>query len=125
MWRENRQSILIAGIPSQRMQRGDTTHIEHDDHMARCDFDQTGEISAIHTPQDAFRRVHEMIHANHSYPDRIKREYGNILDTVWNITEDCFMHQSHWPWRRGETPNDILKSARKFMRDEMKETGRA
>jgi len=121
MWRENRQSILIAGIPSKRMLRGGTKHIEHDDHTARTDFDQTGEILGLHTPQDAFRRVHELMHANHSYPARMLKEYGNILETVWNITEDCYLHQSHWPWEGRKTPDDIRNSTRKFLRDEMKE----
>jgi hypothetical protein len=120
MWRENRQSILIAGIPSKRMLRGDTRHIEHDDQTARVEFDGTGEISHLHTPQDAFRRVHEVMHANRSYPERLEKQYSGVIEEVWNIAEDCYIHVHHWPWL-GKTPPDILNSARKFLRDEVKE----
>jgi hypothetical protein len=102
------------------MLRGDTRHIEHDDQTARVEFDGTGEISQLHTPQDAFRRVHELMHANRSYPERLEKQYSGIIEEVWNIAEDCYIHVHHWPWRNG-TPPDILNSARKFLRDEVKE----
>lgn len=123
MWRENRTSILLAGIPPARMTAG-TVHIEHDDDTAYTHF-VDGRVESLHTPQDAFHRVHELMHANKSDPVRMKEQYDGLMQSVCNIAEDCRIHQVHWPWRGGETPDEILKSTRKFLRDELKEINKS
>lgn len=118
MWEENRSSILATGVP---VERGKPQHIEHDDETARCDFNvKTGKILRIHTPQDSFRRVHELMHARHTDPKRANRQYKGIVQTVFDITEDCRIHTQFWPWQNGDTPEPIKTETLAFLDAEMK-----
>lgn len=117
MEKENSSSILVTGVP---VERGRPVHIEHDDDIACCDFDtKSGQVLRLHTPQDSFRRVHELMHARHTDMKRGKRQYKGIVDTVWNNVEDCRIHTKYWPWRIGDTPADIKRDAVAFLADEM------
>ena len=108
-------SMLVVGVP---LQRGNPDHIEHQDDVARTDFDQRGKVTAIHTPQDALVRVHELMHARHTVAKRFKNQYKNVCNTVAQITEDVRLHQVCWPWRFGATPKSIVKSAKKYLASE-------
>lgn len=117
MWKKNEGSILTTGVP---VARGRPVHIERDDNLAQCDFDQkTGQVIAIQTPPDAFRRAHELMHARHSDPKRMKRQYKGTDDIVWNIVEDCRIHCNHWLWRPFVTPKSVRASAEAHMTDEL------
>lgn len=117
MWRQDSGSILVTGVP---VERGRPIHIEHDnDEMARTDFGKDGKVAVIHTPASAFHRVHEMMHARHSDPKRMKRVYSGLPDELWNVIEDCRIHQAHWPWRAGHTPEPIKEATLDFLQAEM------
>lgn len=114
MWKQNTGSILVTGVP---VERGRPAHIEHDNDEAHTDFDKSGKVERIHTPPDAFRRVHEMMHARNTDMKRARRQYKGVDETVWNIIEDCRIHMNHWPWRRRLTP-DVIEQATKAYLDE-------
>lgn len=120
MW-ENQDGILLSGVPVQR-KTAKTRHIENEGEMARVEWaDEQGHIDVMHTPQDAFLRVHEWMHANHSNPARMQDVYEGIHDSVWQVVEDCKIHRQHWPWPKGCTPKPIKDSALAFLRKEKSE----
>lgn len=117
MWQQKTGSLLVTGVP---VERGRPIHIEHDDGFARTDFDtKTGQVAVIHTPDSTFCRVHEIMHARHSDPKRMQRQYKYVNDGVWNVVEDCRIHLSHWPWPKGKTPPLIQDETQAFLDKDM------
>jgi len=116
MWKQDTGSILVTGVP---VERGRPIHIEHEDGLARTDFGKGGKVEVIHTPQKVFQRVHEIMHARHSDPRRMGRQYKGLPDEVWNIVEDARIHLGHWPWKRGMTPEPIKEATMEFLGSEM------
>src|SRR5262245_7418496 len=122
MWKRNEASMLAGGVPPAR---GKPDHIETEGQMAQTDIDnKTGKVVRMFTPPDAFRRTHEMMHARHTDVKKGKRIYKDIIDPVYQITEDCWLHLHHWPWHPGDTPDEIKQSARSAMATEMEEAAK-
>jgi hypothetical protein len=89
----NANSVLVAGVPASR---GQPDHIEHEDNLAMTIF--RGEaVEEIHTPQNAFVRAHELMHARHSSKRHQDYVYGRVNASVKEIAEDIRLHVHHWP----------------------------
>jgi len=122
MWRENPNSILVTGVPRSKSVEGGARHIEHEDETARVDFQYpTGKVEFLHTPDNPFHRVHEIMHSRHSDVSQMQEQYDGLNNTVAQVTEDCRIHTRFWPWRYGNTPEAIKLATRKFMRQEIAE----
>jgi hypothetical protein len=78
-------------------------------------YKDNGEVAEVHTPPDALRRIHELMHAQHSNNKKNRRAYAGIFDTVRQLTEDCYIHVNHWPWDYGLTPEPVLTECRTFI----------
>lgn len=107
------QTMLQAAIPHGR---GPATHIEHEDDTAYTKLGPDGQVKEIHTPADAFKRVHEVLHARHSKPDTYP---DDVPSYVSDIIEDCRLHMHHWPWLYGETPEAIKDSGLAALLDDL------
>lgn len=95
-------TFIETAIPPHR---GIAKHYENNENIAYVQFDGDGQVKSIHTPQDSFRRVHEVLHARHTNP----KDYKGRNDLVREIIEDCRLHLTKWPWgRTGGTPQAIL-----------------
>lgn len=106
-------SLLRAAIPPER---GPAVHIERNDDFACTEFDNKGKVKQFSTPQDALRRIHEVLHANHTKPG----SYFGIRDEVAQVIEDCRLHLLHWPWPMAHsTPEIIKEAAKKLLSDEL------
>lgn len=110
----NDKSILGVGVPRHR---GTPDHFEYDDDTAYTVV-EAGGVQSIHTPQCAFRRAHELLHAIHTDQGHWAASYGHCEPTVGQIVEDCRLHLNHWHWRERETPQVIEQAARRFLRRE-------
>lgn len=118
MWTQNTNGILMSGVP---IEHGKPIHLEHDDDLARCDFAPDGQLTFVHTPDDEFRRVHELMHARHTVMKRVKRQYSGVYQGIFDIVEDVRMHTKFWPWADFCTPKVIQESTAAFMAAEEKE----
>ena len=116
MVREDRNSVLAAGVPRKR---GKPVHVEHEDDAAYCVL-SGDDVLEIHTPQDTLPRVHEYMHACHSNEKRMRAAYKRVNMTVAQVAEDLRMHLKFWPWRmsRRGTPNVIAKGVQSWLRRE-------
>jgi hypothetical protein len=114
---ENKRSILMSGVPASR---GRPVHYEDSGDVAVTNIDgRTNAVLSVTTPQDAFRRVHELMHARHTNIKDVKRTYAGICDAVQQIAEDCRLHLNHWPWREDATPDLVRESTRTYLAGEM------
>lgn len=104
-------TVLQTAIPPKR---GPAKHTETEGDLAVTVFDGRGFVKEIKTPPDAFRRVHEVMHANNSNAF----DYPTIHPKVKNIIEDCRIHMRFWPWKDRETPQVIAESAASIMQIE-------
>jgi|SRR5215475_1947504 len=106
----NRGSILASGVP---VERGRPVHIEREDDWSCTNINnRTGEVVTIETPQDLFRRAHEMMHARHTDKTVLRQyERSGCNDFVYQIAEDCRLHMAHWPWHPSETPPEYRAAA--------------
>lgn len=95
-------TFIETSIPPKR---GIARHYEHNGNFAQTVFDHTTKlVKEVHTPQDAFRRLHEVLHARHTDPE----SYKHITHSpVKEIIEDCRLHMKHWPWKGSSTPKVI------------------
>lgn len=93
-------SFIEAAIP---LNRGVARHYENNENIAQTVFDKDDKVKEIHTPQDALRRVHEVMHARYTNP----KDYKNRRSNVRDIIEDCRLHLNHWLWPNGDTPQVI------------------
>lgn len=105
MQRETPKSMLLAGVSPDK---GNPMHFECDDDTAMTVSSLSGEVTAIYTPQCVLRRIHEVMHANHSSVGRQRRVYAGVNEEVRNVAEDIRIHTQHWPWQRGKTPETIV-----------------
>lgn len=112
MEEERKEATLIqSAVPASR---GPLKHFEHTNEtsMVRWRGDKAAEI---HTPQNALKRVHEVMHARHTDP----KSYPGIHGEVMQIIEDCRLHLGYWPWPRGGTPESIKSDAIELVRNEL------
>jgi hypothetical protein len=65
----------------------------------------------MHTPQDALRRIHEALHARHTFD----RHRVDAPDMVMQLVEDVRLHACHWPWPAGKTPLPIATEVRAYL----------
>jgi hypothetical protein len=108
----------MSGVPRSR---GTPTHFEHDGDTSFCEFERKGnQLVAVHTPQDSFRRTHEIMHSRHTDAKRMRLVYRGVNQSVFDITEDCRLHSHHWPWSSGTTPDFVRKDYAKIIAEEMK-----
>lgn len=96
-----KSTILQTAIP---VEKGPAEHYERQDDYAATQF-RGGKVAAIHTPESALKRVHEVMHARHSDPNG--NAYPGIRYMVEQLIEDCRLHIRHWPWSQGQTPDVI------------------
>lgn len=94
-------SFIETAIPPKR---GVARHFENNENRAETIFATDGSVKEIHTPQDALRRVHEVMHARHTNC----RDYAGRHPLVRNLIEDCRLHLNHWPWKGEATPSAIV-----------------
>jgi hypothetical protein len=110
----NKHSVLVAGVPRDR---GTPRHIEHDDDKAFTVI-FGNQVQEIHTPQEIFARVHELMHAQHSSETHMAKMYKRVHWLVMQLTEDVRIHTFHWPWDNYSTPDLIGKAVNDFMSSE-------
>jgi hypothetical protein len=118
-WKE-KHSILVAGV---RASRGHPEHFENDEDFAMTEFDG-GSVKALHTPRETVKRVHEVMHANHTIPAEYAKAYKGVTDTYAQITEDAWIHANHWPWKPGywgssKTPKSIKSATIDYVDEEL------
>lgn len=70
-------------------------------------FATDGKILGILTPPDPLIRVHEMMHTKHTVPGM----WFGKHPFVRQIIEDCRLHEDHWPWPVGQTPETVVVPA--------------
>jgi hypothetical protein len=111
----DRNSVLVAGVPRSR---GTPRHIEYLDvdegFVPRCVFNGN-QVIEMHTSQNVFTRIHELMHARHSEEKRMRQIYARVNFLVMQLTEDCVIHERHWPWDQNETPEDILTATKEWL----------
>jgi len=118
---KNKNSMLIAGV---RASRGHPDHFENDEDFALTEFDG-GSVIALHTPRETVKRVHELMHANHTLPHEYAKAYKGVIDTFAQITEDAWIHANHWPWKAdyyfasSKTPKPIKEATVAYIADEL------
>jgi len=105
--REKRNSLLLSTVP---LSRGMPVHIEHRDDTA-VTVSHKDKVLEMHTPQDALRRIHESLHARHTYD----RHRVDGPDMVAQLVEDVRLHTGHWPWPANRTPLPIASEVRSYL----------
>ena len=104
---EKRNSLLLSTVP---LSRGMPVHIEHRDDTS-VTLSLKDKVLEMHTPQDALRRIHESLHARHTY----NRHRVDAPDMVAQLVEDVRLHACHWPWPADKTPLPIATEVRAFL----------
>lgn len=117
---KNKNSMLISGV---RASRGHPDHFENDEDYAMTEFDG-GSVSVLHTPRETVKRIHEVMHANHTIPAEYVKAYKGVIDTYAQITEDAWIHANHWPWKADywasiKTPKSIRMATLAYIEEEL------